>query len=92
MQSSYCCVKLEHFSSQALLVDSVNREALSEVHAFLRKNGFTDDLAQVVDRFGSLDALAAASEAQLVAVGLPKLKARRLRQLLHTRSESIAVS
>jgi len=75
-------------------IDAISQDSLAgaEAHAFLRTNGFTDDLAQVVDRFGSLDALAAASEAQLVAAGLPKLKARRLRELLHIRHETFTVS
>ena len=50
------------------------------------EQGLDEDTAEKVSRLGGLDAIGAASEAQLVAVGLPKLKARRLRQLLSSRS------
>ena len=48
-------------------------------------------MARKVSRLGGLDNLAAASEAQLVAEGLPKLKARRIHELLRARSPNIKV-
>jgi len=62
-----------------------------EARGWLMAQGLDEGLAEKLSMLG-LDAIAQASEAQLVDEGLPNLKARRIHQLLHERSANVKSS
>ena len=67
----------------------VSGDAL-EARGWLMAQGLDEGLAEKLSRLG-LDAIAQASETQLVDEGLSKLKARRIHQLLRERSADAKV-
>ena len=68
----------------------VSGGALGEARGWLMAQGVDEVLAEKLSRLG-LDAIAQASEAQLVDKGLPNLKARHIHQLLRERSANVKV-
>ncbi len=81
-------VSRDAFSLQSQVV--VSAEGALEARGWLMAQGLDEGLAEKLSMLG-LDAIAQASEAQLVDEGLPKLKARRIHQLLRARSAYVKV-
>ena len=68
----------------------VSAEGALEARGWLMAQGLDEGLAEKLSRLG-LDAIAQASEAQLVDEGLSNLKARHIHQLLRERSVNVQV-
>ena len=84
----FTLVSRDAFSSQSQVV--VSAEGALEARGWLMAQGLDEGLAEKLSMLG-LDAIAQASEAQLVDEGLSNLKARRIHQLLRERSADAKV-
>ena len=82
----------QYFSGQRNQIASGDGVVLGEAREWLIIHGIDEDLAEKLSRLGGLDAIAAASESQLIDEGLPKIKARRILELFRLRSPHAKVS